>query len=325
MGAYLIRRLLYAVPIVLGVTLVTFVLFNALLPPDVLAANALGGKNVTAEQIETWKKQNGYDLPRWPWLPPEFAAPHNSQFGRVCVSLLTFNFGYSEINKQNINAMLWREMWPSFFLTLPAFLLGTVLSLGIGLFVAYFRGTYLDLTGVVLCVIGMSVPVLIYIIFGQYVLGIVLRYFPVYGWAPPPFGWKFLLLPVLIAVIGSLGGDVRLYRTIFLEQINQDYVRTARAKGLSEAAVMVRHVLPNAMIPILTLLVIQIPYLFIGSLLLERYFGIPGLGARMLEAITQADYMVLRALVYIGSIMFVVGNVLTDICYSLVDPRVRLR
>lgn len=443
---YLVRRLLYAIPIVLGVTLVTFILFNALVSPETAAAQALGGKNVSQKDIDTWMRVNGYDLPTWPFwptrwrvsevshggenrrgtitwrfdaatgdvppatvsyrvavppgvrgafrfagtlsgpqsssvaghsriaaeteeravetrgaavriLPPRYEAgqfvtvtlalnlqpstpgevllresvpldvpgPMRTQFGRVCWSLLTLQFGYSHINKQNINEMIWQGMWPSFMLTLPSFLLGTAFSIVIGLFVAYYRGTYLDLAGVVICVVGMSVPILIYIIFGQYLLGIVLNYFPVYGYSPGLQGWRFFLMPVLISVAASLGGAVRLFRTVFVEQASQDYVRTARAKGVPEPRIMARHVLPNAMIPILTVLVIQIPYLFLGSLLLERYFGIPGLGARTLEAIVQIDYPVLRAMVFIGSLMFVVGNVLTDISYTLFDPRVRLR
>lgn len=429
MLAYIVRRLLYSIPIVLGVSLVTFVLFNALVPPEIMAANALGGKNVSRAQIETWLTQNGYDLPRWPFfparwriieasdggkirrgriewvfpagtapppvvtyrvvppveatettegfsgtleqdgqvqanltglvrqLPPHsaagipmtvtlaltleprgdgtvivrervpwfFPAPQRTQLWQIMASLLTFQFGHSLINRQNINEMIWQGMWPSFFLALPSFVLATAFSIAISLFVAYYRGTYLDLIGVVLCVVAMSVPVLVYIIAGQYLLGTVLRFFPIYGYSPDFFGWRFFFMPILISVVASLGGSVRFYRTILLEEVNQDYVRTARAKGLSERRIMLRHVLPNAMIPILTVLVIQIPYLFLGSLLLERFFGIPGLGARMLEAIVQIDYPVLRAFVFIGSILFVVGNLLTDISYTLVDPRVRLR
>jgi peptide/nickel transport system permease protein len=191
--------------------------------------------------------------------------------------------------------------------------------------VAFLRDTYVDRMGVVLCVLAMSVVTLVYIVGGQYLLGKALRWFPISGFDPRPgVIFRFLALPVTIGVLSGIGESVRYYRTVFLEETNRDHVRTARAKGASEGRVMVQHVLRNALIPILTQVVVAIPFLFTGALLLESFFGIPGLGSMTVDAIHGNDFATLRTMVYIGALAFIAGQVLTDVSYVLVDPRVRL-
>jgi peptide/nickel transport system permease protein len=193
------------------------------------------------------------------------------------------------------------------------------------LLVAFFRETYIDRTGVVLCVLAMSVSILLYIIGAQYLIGKLLHWFPISGFdSDPRVVVRFLALPIMVGVLAGVGGDVRFYRTVFLEESSRDFVRTARAKGCGEGRIMARHVFRNSLIPILTQIVLAIPFLFTGSLLLESFFGIPGLGALTVDAINGNDFSTLRTMVYIGSLLFIVGQILTDLSYGLVDPRIRL-
>jgi peptide/nickel transport system permease protein len=189
---------------------------------------------------------------------------------------------------------------------------------------AFFRATYLDLWGVVLCVAMMSISSLFYIIGGQYLVSKLWHLVPISGYEGGVDAAKFLVLPVLIGVIGAFGSSTRFYRTLFLEEMGKDYVRTARAKGLAESVVMFRHVLKNALIPILTGVVVVIPTLFLGSLITESFFGVPGLGSYTIDAIQAQDFAVVRSMVFIGSVLYIAGLLLTDISYTLVDPRVRL-
>jgi peptide/nickel transport system permease protein len=198
-------------------------------------------------------------------------------------------------------------------------------GISLSLFVAYFRETYIDRAGVVLAVLSMSVSMLLYIIGGQFLIGKVLHWFPISGFDPSPdVVYRFLALPVLIGVAGGVGGDIRFYRTVFVEETSRDYVRTARAKGAGDGRIMARHVLRNAMIPILTRVVVAIPFLFTGSLLLESFFGIPGLGSMTVDAIHGNDFSTLRVMVFIFALLFIVGQLLTDLAYTWFDPRVRL-
>jgi peptide/nickel transport system permease protein len=208
---------------------------------------------------------------------------------------------------------------------MPIFLIGLGLGIALSLFVAFFRETYIDRAGVALSVLAMSVSMLLYIIGGQFLIGKLLRWFPVSGFdSNPEVIARFLALPVIVGVLSSIGSNVRFYRTVFVEEIHRDYVRTARAKGAGEMRIMSRHVLRNALVPILTNVVMAIPFLFTGSLLLEAGFGIPGLGSLTVDAINANDFSTLRAMVFLGSLLFVLGQVLTDISYTLVDPRIRL-
>jgi peptide/nickel transport system permease protein len=206
----------------------------------------------------------------------------------------------------------------------PVFLVGLAVCISFALLMAFFRATYVDLWGVVLCVAMMSISTLFYIIGGQYVASKIWHLVPISGYAGGFDAARFLVLPVLIGVISGIGSSSRWYRTLFLEEMGRDYVRTARAKGLAETVVMFRHVLKNALIPILTGAVVVIPLLFLGSLLSESFFGIPGLGSYTIEAIQSQDYAVVRAMVFLGSVFYIIGLILTDISYTLVDPRIRL-
>jgi peptide/nickel transport system permease protein len=300
------------VPTVLGVCLITFLLFNVVTTGEAIAKQRLG-QHATAEQIEAYLKVHGYDKPLL------------VRFFITMKDLLTFNFGRSEVTHQKITTMIFNGMGPSLSLMVPAFFFTFIISITIALFTALYRNTWLDRSAVVLCIIGMSVPFLAYIILGQYILGYRFKYFPVSGYEWGLGVFKFLILPGLIYLVASLGADVRFYRTVILDEINQDYVRTARAKGLNQNIILFKHILKNAMIPIITRVVVTLPFLFMGSLLLEDFYGIPGLGAMALNAIDGNDFAVIKALTFIGSILYVLANLLGDILYALVDPRVEFK
>jgi peptide/nickel transport system permease protein len=324
MLAYIIRRLLYAIPILIGVNLLTFMLFFIVNTPDDMARMQLGARRVTPEAVDKWKAERGYDLPLL-WNAGAAGAEKATRtiFFRKSVRLFVFDFGYSE-DKRDIAAEIRARMGPSLALAVPVFLVGLAVCISFALLMAFFRATYLDFWGVVLCVAMMSISTLFYIIGGQYVASKVWHLVPISGYAGGLDALRFLVLPVAIGVISGIGSSSRWYRALFLEEMGRDYVRTARAKGLSESVVMFRHVLKNAMIPILTGAVVVIPSLFLGSLLSESFFGIPGLGSYTIDAIQAQDFAVVRAMVFIGSVLYIVGLILTDISYTLVDPRIRL-
>ncbi len=324
MLTYIVRRVLYAIPILIGVNLITFALFFIVNTPEDMARMQLGAKRVTPEAIDKWKAERGYDLPLV-WNPTEESLYNKATrtiFVQKSVKLFLFDFGYSE-DKRDIANEVKSRMWPSLALAIPVFILGLVVCVTFALLMAFFRATYLDFWGVVLCVAMMSISALFYIIGGQYLFSKVWNLVPISGYAGGLDAAKFMILPVLIGVVGGIGGSSRWYRTLFLEEIGKDYVRAARAKGLAESVVMFRHVLRNALIPILTGVVVVIPLLFLGSLLTESFFGIPGLGSYTIDAIQAQDFAVVRSMVFIGSVFYIVGLILTDISYTLVDPRIR--
>lgn len=325
MTAYVVRRVLYTIPLVFGVCLITFVLFEWVVPPRARAARIVG-KNATEKKIEEVIRKRGWDRGLvWNEKAEGIRRLTDTRFVSHMGKLLTFDFGRTQKTHEDIGQKILKGMVPSLTLTLPMFVLGITTGLCISLGVAYFRATFLDLGAVVVCVTFMSVSILVYILFGQLLLAEHLKFFPIYGYAGGFGAARFLLLPVLIGVVKGLGGDVRFYRTILLEEMSRDYVRTARAKGLREATVLFKHVLKNAMIPVLTRTVIAIPFLFLGSLLLESFFGIPGLGNMTVEAANNGDTEVMAAMVYLGALLFAFGNLMTDISYSLADPRIRLQ
>ena len=323
MFAYLVRRLLYAIPILIGVNLITFALFFIVNSPDDMARMQLGVKRVTPEAIEKWKAERGYDKPL-------FINTQRSGFAVVTETVLfsksarmfVGDFGRAE-DGRDIAREITTRMGPSLAIALPTFILGLFVTVSLALLLAFFRASYLDFWGVVLCVAAMSISGLFYIIGGQYLISKLWRLVPISGYSSEIDAWKFLILPVVIGVVSGIGSSARWYRTIFLEEIGKDYVRTARAKGLSEITVLFRHVLRNALVPILTGVVVVIPLLFMGSLLTESFFGIPGLGSYTIDAISAQDFAVVRAMVFIGSVLYIVGLILTDISYTLVDPRIR--
>ena len=324
MFAYIVRRILYAIPILVGVNLITFALFFIVNTPDDMARMQLGAKRVTPEAIEKWKAERGYDLPLvWNAAAEGAAKATRTIFFQKSVRLFVFDFGFSE-DKRDIAGEIRARMWPSLALALPVFLVGLAVCITFALLMAFFRASYLDFWGVVACVAMMSISTLFYIIGGQYIASKIWHLVPISGYAGGFDAVRFLVLPVVIGVIGGIGSSSRWYRTLFLEEMGKDYVRTARAKGLAESVVLFRHVLKNAMIPILTGVVVVIPTLFLGSLLMESFFGIPGLGSYTIDAIQAQDFSVVRSMVFIGSVFYIVGLILTDISYTLVDPRIRL-
>jgi peptide/nickel transport system permease protein len=323
MLAYILRRVLYAIPILVGVNLITFALFFVVNTPDDMARMQLGMKRVTPEAIEKWKQERGYDRPLlWNAKAVGLDQLTHTIFFEKSLKLFAFDFGPAE-DRRDIGSEIRARMGPSLALAIPVFLIGLLVNITFALAMAFFRATYLDFWGVVLCVAMMSISTLFYIIGGQYVAAKLWNLVPISGYDGGLDAGRFVILPVLIGVVSGIGSGSRWYRTIFLEEMGRDYVRTARAKGLAESAVLFRHVLKNAMIPILTGAVVVIPLLFMGSLLMESFFGIPGLGSYTIEAIQAQDFAVVRSMVFIGSVLYIVGLLLTDLSYTVVDPRIR--
>ncbi|MFQ5543042.1 MAG: ABC transporter permease [Nitrospiria bacterium] len=324
MMAYIIRRVLYAIPILVGVNLLTFLLFFIVNTPNDMARLHLGMKRVTPEAIEKWKEDHGYNKP----IAINVSASGiqkltDTIFFEKSVRLFFFDFGRAD-DGRNIGADIRERMWPSLSIAFPGLIVGLLVNITAAMLIAFFRATYIDTWGVILAVAMMSISSLFYIIGGQFVFSKVLRLVPISGYDVGFNAIKFLILPVIIGLVAGVGTGTRWYRTIFLEEIGKDYVRTARAKGLSELQVLFRHVLRNALVPILTGVVVVIPLLFMGSLITESFFSIPGLGSYTIDAINSQDFGIVRAMVFLGSVLYIVGLILTDISYTWVDPRVRL-
>jgi peptide/nickel transport system permease protein len=381
MTAYIIRRLLYMIPIVIGVLLLTFCLFT-LVGGDI--SQQIAGKNADAETIAETRHEYGFDKPLFvgfkalkgdQWVEPadpnvllnyieqqaggkpvvvtdyqkvlarqelkqhwlaglfkeRLSEGHivrawkmldfRSQFMAQFTKAFTFHFGRA-LDREKISEKILRGVGPSLCLMVPMFIGTVVISISFALIVAFLRGTVWDHFIVILCVAGMSIPYLSFIMFGQYFFAYKLDWFPIYYAPDRPMVYS-IILPVLIGITAGLGTNLRYYRTIMLDEIRNDYVRTAFAKGLTTRKVLFKHVLKNAMIPIITNVVLSIPYLILGSLLLERFFGIPGLGYLMIEAINARDFFILNAMTFILALLIVVFTLLTDICYAWVDPRVK--
>jgi len=321
---YILRRLLYAFPLLFGVNVLTFMLFFMVNSPDDMARMQLGQKHVTEQAIENWKQQRGYQLPL---LFNKQEAGLNSLkqtiFYQKSLRLFVFDFGISDSGR-NIGEDIQQRMWPSLAVALPSLLVGLLVNISVALMMVLFRQSYLEFGSIILCVIIMSISSLFYIIGGQYLVGKLLMLVPISGYDTGFNAFKFLILPILISVVSGVGAGARWYRTLFLEEIEQDYVRTARAKGLTETQVLFKHVLKNAMIPILTGVVVILPLLFMGSLIMESFFSIPGLGSYTIDAISSQDFAIVRSMVFLGSVLYIIGLLLTDISYTLVDPRVHL-
>jgi peptide/nickel transport system permease protein len=322
--AYIIRRLLYAIPILIGVNLITFTLFFVVNSPDDMARMHLGMKRVTPEAVETWKREHGYDKPLvYNVESPGAGRLTDTIFFEKSLKLFAFDFGASDAGR-DIGYDISQRMWPSLAIAVPVLLVGLAVNISLALFIVLFRATYIDFSAVILLVAMMSISSLFYIIGGQYLLSKMFHLVPISGYDTGADALKFLILPVIVGIVGGIGMGTRWYRTLFLEEAGKDYVRTARAKGLSDRLVLFRHVLKNALIPILTGVVVVLPLLFMGSLITESFFGIPGLGSYTIDAINNQDFAIVRAMVFLGSVLYILGLLLTDISYTLVDPRVRL-
>jgi peptide/nickel transport system permease protein len=312
MAAYVIRRVLQFVPTLLGVVLLVFVLFN-LVGGD--PAYTLAGKITNPEQIENIRRQLGTD------------QPYPVQFWIFLKQIATCDFGTSWATNERISAIFATRLGPSLTVLVPMLLVGTLLSMGAAMLVAYLRGSLTDRAIMIACTVGQSVSILVYIILFQYVLAYQLGWFPVQGWGR---GFaenllRYSALPVLVGVVVTLAPDIRLYRSFFLEEVGQDYVRTARAKGLGEGRTMGVHVLRNAAIPILTNVMIQLPGLLAGAFLVERFFSIPGIGREVILAVERSDFPLIKAVTVYVAIATMVVNLATDLLYKALDPRVKLK
>jgi peptide/nickel transport system permease protein len=284
----------------------------------------LGVKRVTPEAIDKWKAERGYDKPLLYHAAADGPAKlTDTIFFEKSLRLFAFDFGHSD-DGRDISHDIRQRMYPSLAIAIPALLVGLLINVSFALLMAFFRGTYVDVSGVVLCVVLMSISAMFYIIGGQFLLGKLLRLMPISGYDSGLDAIKFLVLPVIIGVVSGIGSGSRLYRSFFLEEAGKDFVRTARAKGLQEARVLFWHVLKNALVPIVTGVVVVLPMLFLGSLLLESFFAVPGLGSYTIDAINRQDFAIVRAMVFLGSVLYIIGLVLVDVAYTIVDPRVRL-
>ncbi len=312
MISYIIRRLLHVVPILLGVALVFFLLFNVIGGQERFLYNLLPQKSRTTEQIEFYRHKYGLDRP----LPVQYLD--------FVKQMVTFDFGRSESRKTKVTTLIARQVPNSAILTFPAFFFEISIALALSALCAFYRGSLLDKILTIIAVLGMSIPTVVLIIIGQNVLAYQFHWFPISGWERGFGVIKYLALPWALWVFGSVGNDVRFFRTALLEEVHKDYVRTAKAKGLRDSQIMFRHVFKNAMIPILTYVVIEIPFLLTGAILLERFFSIPGIGDLMVNSIFTYDLPVLKAVVMVFTLFFVVFTLITDLLYALVDPRVRL-
>ena len=326
MLSYFVRRLGYGVLILIGVNFFTFVLFFTANTPDDMARLNIGGKRVSQDQIEKWKSERGYDKPIY-WNVKEAGAAKVTQtvLWERSVSLFALKFGRSDArNAVDIGHEIKTRMLVSLQLAVPLFLLQVIASTAFALLLVFFRRTQIDFWGVVLCVVMLSISSLFYIIVGQFFFSRLLHLVPIAGYAGGLDAVKFLILPIALSLLARLGTEARLYRAMFLEEIGKDYVRTARAKGLAESVVLFRHVLKNALIPIITSAGSYLPYVFLGSLVFESFFGIPGLGAFVIEAISGQDFAIVRSMVFLGALLYIASYVLIDVAYTWADPRVRL-
>lgn len=323
--SYLVKRLWSTLPVLLGVNLLTFMLFFQVNSPDDVARMHLGVKHTTGDAITTWKQAHGYDLPLYYDVNEQgMDKITHTLFVQKSLRLFLLDFGSSDAGR-DIAEDIRARMVPSLVIAVPTLLLGLFVDIATALLLVFFRRSYVDGLGSVFCVLGLSISSLFYIIFGQFVFAKLLKLVPISGYLDGINAIHFVILPIVIGVVGGMGSGVRWYRTIFLEEMGKDYVTTARAKGLSELQVLFKHVLRNGLIPILTGVVVVIPLLFMGSLILESFFGIPGLGSYTIDAIQAQDFAIVRCMVFLGSVFYVLGLILTDLSYTMADPRIRLQ
>ena len=312
MSAFIFRRLWQMLPTLLGVVLLVFILFNWVGGDP---AYVLAGKITSPEQIENIRRQLGLDEPWW------------IQLGLFIRQIATADFGASWSTGETVNDILASRLGPSLTVLIPLQILEVLISVALALAVAYVRGSLTDRLVMISCTVGMSISILVYIIVFQYFFAYQLGWFPVQGWGDDFFSnlFTYAALPILIALTVSIAPNLRLYRTFMLDEINQDHVRTARAKGLSEHRILWIHVLRNAAIPIITQLMANLPGLLIGAFLIERFFSIPGIGREILLAVERADFPVIKAITIYVAFATTFFNLLADLLYRLVDPRVQLK
>ena len=311
---YILKRIAELIPTTVGVILLTFVLFDVV---GGSPAHAVLGKNATAEAVAAFDRRYGYDKPLFVGKP---GARFDSQFVAFVRNLAKGDFGVSAEYDEPVIDVLARGVGPSLSLTVPILAIGTIAALGFALLAAAFRGGIADRAVLTGSTVLMSVNYVVWIVAGQYLLSYRLGWFPVWGWE----GMRYLALPVAIGVACSLGPDIRFFRAAILDELSRPYVRTCVSKGLSPARTMIRHVLANSLIPIVTYVSLSVPFLFTGSLMLESFFGIPGLGSVSLNAMHSSDMAVVRAVTVLGAFFYQLVNLATDLLYAWLDPRVRL-
>ncbi len=312
MAAYLIRRLWQMIPTLIGVVLLVFFLFKYFGGDP---AEILGGLNANPEQIESIRDQLGLNLPVWQQLAIFFKQ------------IVTFDWGKSWATNESVATLFASRLPATLTVMIPILILEVVLAIPLALLVAYKRGTLTDRSIMIISTVALSISLLVYVIVFQYVFAFQLGWFPVQGWSNS--FWTNLtvysVLPVMVVTLVALAPQTRLYRSFFLDEIGQDYVRTARAKGLNEKTILLKHVLRNAMIPILTNVAVALPGIFVGSFLIEVFFSIPGLGREVLLAVNRSDYPVIQAVTIYIAVITMTVNLLTDVLYKLADPRVVLK
>lgn len=324
MAKYILKRLLEAIPTTIGILLLSFLLFNVVTGGS--PALAILGKGADAKSIAAFDRMYGYDKPlilgKWGSVPgqPAWEGLFDSQFFAFAKNVATGDLGYSPKLGEPVADVLKRGVGPSLSLTVPILVFGTVLALFLAMLAAAYRGRTPDRIILFVSAALMSVNYVAWTLLGQFFGAFKTGWFPLWGYG----GVETLVLPVSIGVVSSLGMDVRFFRTAILDETSRPYVLAARAKGLSRAAVMFRHVLRNALVPIVTYVSLSIPYLFTGSLLLESFFGIPGLGSVSVNAIQSGDLAVVRAVVVLGALAYQAVNLVTDLLYAALDPRIRL-
>lgn len=310
MGKYILRRTLYTIPIMFGVTLVMFLLFNVA-GGDPAARAA--GRYANAQTIAVMRHQMGLDRPAL------------FQYFDLVKSIFTLDFGRSWSSQQQISTMLADGVGPSLSITVPAFLIALLINIPLGLLVAHKRNGWFDKSMLVTCLAMLSISSVVYVLAGQYFLSYKLGMFPISGWDPDLFGRiQYVALPVVILVVLFLGGDLLFFRTVFLEEMHQDYVRTARSKGVGEGMILFKHILRNALVSIITLIALEVPFLILGSLLIESYFGIPGVGNLIVIAINESDFPVIKAMTVLGAVLYIVFQLVSDVACAMVDPKIRL-
>ena len=327
MFGFILRRILYAIPVIICVNLLLFVLFFFINTPEDMARTAIGGKNINQKTIDDWLAERNYNLPTFYNSKKQgLEKIYETIFWKKSIALLAFDLGESDKTDRNIWQDLKERIPYSLCLMIPMMIIGMIINVFLAMIIAFYRGSYIDTLALFTTVVLMSISPIFYIILGQLLFSKILNVAPVSGFSENPMEmWRFLVLPLFIGIVSGIGGGIRYYRTLFLEEIGQDYIRTARAKGLSEGKVLFKHALKNSMLPILTNLVLSIPFLIMGNMLLEKFFAIPGLGDYMIQAIQKSDFSVVRAMVFIGSVMYVIGLICVDISYTIIDPRIRLK
>lgn len=320
---YLFKRIIHSIPILLGANIITFCLFFMVNSPTDVARMYLGDKHTSEEMVQQWLQKNNYDKPLF-WDNDADGSDKitNTLLFHQTLDMFSLNFGKSNDGRSIIDDIKIR-MWPSLAIAIPTLFLSVIINIVLALFLMVFRYGIVERVGLTICMVLMSISGLFYIIGGQYLLAISARLGPISGYLPGLESVRFVAIPVIIGVVSGMGVGVRWYHSLMQEEWHKEYVKTARSKGFSAWQVLSKHVLPNALVPIVTSVVAILPLLFMGSLLMESFFAIPGLGSYTIDAISKQDFAIVRAMVFLGAVFYIIGLILTDLVYTIVDPRIR--